>query len=120
MKKVIVSAGAVLLAVSLTGCVGQFDTFQKAYEDCGSPLGVEVADEGKTITIDSIGSDDWTGASYSELTCVVSAVGTPDYINNNIMSVRALDGRQTEEFDGIVVSYSFHPDNGATIVFHKK
>ena len=94
--------------------------FQKAYESCGTPAGVSVSDEGKTIAVDTMGDEEYSGASYGDLVCIINAVGTPSYVNSNIMSVRALDGRQSDEFDGIEVSYSFHPDNGMDIVFHKK
>ena len=120
MKKALAIAGATVLLTALTGCVGQFNTFQEAYELCGSPEGVTVADGGRTISIDGMGEEDYSGTSYGALVCVVTKAGTPDYIYSNIMSVRALDGRQTQEFDGIEVSYSFHPNSGANIVFHKK
>ena len=120
MKKLFAIAGATTLLVTLTGCVGQFNTFQEAYELCGSPEGVTVADGGSTITIDGMGEEDYSGTSYGALVCVVTKAGTPDYIYSNIMSTRALDGRQIQEFDGIEVSYSFHPNSGANIVFHKK
>ena len=109
-----------MLAVSLTGCIGQFDGFTKAYDTCAEPVGVSLSDEGKTISVDGAGNDDWTGATYGSVVCIIREVGTPDYINTNIMSTRALDGRQTAEFDGIVVSYSYHPDSGLNLVFHKK
>jgi hypothetical protein len=120
MKKTIIAGLSALALVTLTGCVGQFNTFQEAYELCGSPEGVTVADGGRTISIDGMGEEDYSGTSYGALVCVVTKAGTPDYIYSNIMATRALDGRQTQEFDGIEVSYSFHPDSGANIVFHKK
>lgn len=123
MKKTkIVAAGivSVVAVLGLTGCAGSFDLFQKAYSSCGSPSGVSVSDEGKTISVDTIGEEEYSGASYGDLVCIIDAVGTPSYINDGIMSVRAMDGRQTQEFDEIIVSYSYHPDHGMDIVFHKK
>jgi hypothetical protein len=121
MKKLFAIAGATTLLVTLTGCAWQFDKFEKANEACGyPPSGVTVSDEGRTISIDGMGEEDYSGASYGDLICIIEAIETPDYIYNNIMATRALDGRQTQEFDGIEVSYSFHPDSGANIVFHKK
>jgi hypothetical protein len=120
MKKSIALVASGLLAFTLTGCASQFDLFQKAYSSCGSPSGVSVSDEGKTISVDTMGEEEYSGASYGDLVCIISAVGTPTYINDGIMSVRAMDGRQTQEFDEIIVSYSYHPDHGMDIVFHKK
>lgn len=123
MKKTkIVAAGivSVVAVLGLTGCAGQYDLFQKAYDSCGTPSGVSVSDEGTTISVDTMGEEDYSGATYGDLVCIIGAVGTPSYINDGIMSVRAMDGRQTQEFDGIVVSYSYHPNSGMDIVFHKK
>jgi hypothetical protein len=123
MKKTkIVAAGivSVVAVLGLTGCAGSFDLFQKAYESCGTPSGVSVSDNGTTISVDTMGQEEYSGASYESLVCVINAVGTPSYVNDNIMNVRAIDGRQSDEFNGIVVSYSYHPDNGMDIVFHKK
>ena len=120
MKKSAALVASGLLALTLTGCAGQFDLFQKAYDTCGTSSGVSLSDNGTTISVDTMGEEDWSGATYSDLVCIIDAVGTPSYINENIMSTRALDGRQTQEFDGIEVSYSYHPDSGMDIVFHKK
>lgn len=123
MKKTkIVAAGivSVVAVLGLTGCAGSFDLFQKAYDSCGTSSGVSVSDEGTTISVDTMGEEDYSGATYEDLVCIIGAVGTPSYINDGIMSVRAMDGRQTQEFDGIVVSYSYHPNSGMDIVFHKK
>lgn len=120
MKKYIALVAAGAVALTLTGCAGSFDLFQKAYDTCGATSGVSVSDNGTTISVDTMGEEDYAGATYDDLVCVIDAVGTPSYITNSIMSVRALDGRQTQEFDGIEVSYSYHPDNGMDIVFHKK
>lgn len=120
MKKYIALVVAGALAITLTGCVSSFDTFQKAYDSCGTPSGVSVSDNGTTISVDTMGEEDYSGATYGDLVCIIGAVGTPTYVNDGIMSVRAMDGRQTQEFDGIVVSYSYHPNSGMDIVFHKK
>ncbi|WP_269142641.1 hypothetical protein [Georgenia yuyongxinii] len=31
-------------------------------------------------------------------------------------STRALDGRQTAEWDGVVATWSFHPDDGLDVI----
>jgi len=65
LKKSIAIAGIALLMVGLTGCAGKFELFQKAYETCGSPAGIRVSDEGKSITIDGYGEDDYSGADLT-------------------------------------------------------
>lgn len=120
MKKLFAISATSLLLVSLTGCAGSFDTFQKAFESCGSPSGVSVSDNGTTLSVDTMGEEDYSGADYYDMVCIVNAVGTPSYIISNMDTTNSLMGRQFDEFDGIEVSWSFHPDNGANVVFHKK
>lgn len=120
MKKALAIAGTALLMVGLTGCAGKFETFQKAYSTCGAPSGIEVSDEGKTITIDGNGEDDYYGATISSTVCVLNAVGTPSYVLSNMNTTNSLMGRQTATFgDKIDVSWSYHPDNKLDIVIHK-
>jgi hypothetical protein len=120
MKKTIALVAAGLLAFTLTGCAGQFDTFQKAYESCGTPSGVSVSDNGTTISIDTIGETDYSGASFSDAVCIINALKTPTYIMDNMDTTNSLMGRQTDSFNGIDVSWSYHPDNGLQVVYHKK
>jgi hypothetical protein len=67
-----------------------------------------------------MGEEDYIGAGYGDVLCLINAVETPSYIVSAIESTRALDGRQHDEFDGIDVSWSYHPDSGLDIVYHKK
>lgn len=120
MKKILGIVAASALAFSLTGCAGKFDTFQKAYDTCGAPEGITVSDEGKTITINGIGEDDYSGAGLYDTVCVLDAIKTPEYVISNMETTNSLMGRQSATFgDNIDVSWSYHPDNGLDIVIHK-
>lgn len=120
MKKILGIVAASALAFSLTGCAGKFDTFQKAYDTCGAPEGITVSDEGKTITINGIGEDEYYGANITDIACVLYNIEIPDYIISNMDTTNSLMGRQTATFgDKIDVSWSYHPDNGLDVVVHK-
>lgn len=120
MKKLLGIVAATLLAFTLTGCAGKFDTFQKAYDKCGSPEGITISDEGKTIVINGLGDEEYYGAELYDVICIVNAVQTPDYIIGNMETTNSMMGRQTDTFgDNIDVSWSYHPDNGLDIVYHK-
>jgi hypothetical protein len=119
MKKLITIAGASALLVTLSGCAGSFDTFQKAYDTCLTPTGITVSDGGKTLIINGQGEDSY-GATIYDTACVLSAVGTPTYILSNMETTNSLMGRQSDTFDGIDVSWSYHPDNGLDVVLNKK
>ena len=119
MKKLIAITGVSLLLVSLTGCAGSFDAFQKAYETCGSPSGISVSDAGKTLVIDGM-NEYYVGATISDTACVLNAVEVPSYILSNMDTTNSLMGRQSDVFsDNIDISWSYHPDNGLDIVIHK-
>jgi hypothetical protein len=119
MKKLFAITGASLLLVSLTGCAGQYDTFQKAIQSCGASSGVSVSDNGTTLSIDTMGTDDYTGASLSDAECIISAVNTPSYIVDNIYNTNAISGRQHDEWNGISVTYSYSDSNGLALTYHK-
>ena len=118
MKKLFIIAGAALLLVGLTGCAG-FNTFQNAYDECQSPSGVTVSDGGKSLIINGLGEESY-GATIYDTACVLTKIGTPSYILSNMETTNSLMGRQSAEFDGIVVSWSYHPDNGLDVVANKK
>jgi hypothetical protein len=118
MKKIIALAASGVLALTLTGCVG-FSTFQNAYDACNSPSGVTVSDGGKSLIINGLGDESY-GATIYDTACVLTKIGTPTYILSNMETTNSLMGRQSAEFDGIVVSWSYHPDNGLDVVANKK
>lgn len=121
MKKTIVAiAAAALLAISLTGCSSTYTGFQDAVDTCAASDGVLVSDNGSTLSVDMMGEEDYTGAGYGDVLCIIGAVETPSYIISAMESTRALDGRQHDEFNGIEVSWSYHPDSGLDILYHKK
>jgi hypothetical protein len=120
MKKLITAGAVIALALSLTGCSGSYTGFQDAVDTCSASNGVLVSDNGATLSVDMMGEEDYVGAGYGDVICLVNAVGTPGYIVSSIEATRALDGRQHDEFDGIEVSWSYHPDSGLDIVYHKK
>ena len=118
MKKAITITGITLLLVSLTGCAG-FDTFQKAVAKCNSPSGVSVLDNGTTLSVDMMGTEDYTGAQLTDVDCIVSAVNTPSYIVENIYNITAISGRRSDEWNGITVTYSYSEANGLALTYHK-
>lgn len=120
MKKTFAIVGATLLLVTLTGCSSSYSGFQDAMDSCTATNGVLVSDNGSTLSVDMMGEEDYVGAGYGDVLCIIDAVKTPDYIVSAIESTRALDGRQHDEFDGIEVSWSYHPDSGLDLLYHKK
>lgn len=102
----------------------------KAYADLkGDCIILCASKDGSSITIDS----NPFGASKKSLayqlttdTALVyikqlnAALGLPDWLYDEMVSTRAIDGRQKETFDYVTVSWSYHPDSGINILYRKK
>lgn len=82
-----------------------------------------VAADGSYLSIDTNPDDieDHTDFSaYLAISSVNSALGLPDALFEKMGQTRALDGRQTESYDDLTVSWTYHPDNGMEIMYEKK
>jgi hypothetical protein len=79
--------------------------------------GIRVGDEGRTLTIDHRGEDDVVGASSEALFCIVAALDTPSAVVSHMEQTTSMDGRQTESWQNVTVSWSYHPDRGMDSVF---
>lgn len=47
------------------------------------------------------------------------SLGLPDWLYEEIVSTRAIDGRQKETFDKVTVTWSYHPDHGLEVIYRK-
>jgi len=88
-----------------------------ATETCGvenSPY-IVVGDEGQSVSMDSVGEES-AGAEYADILCVLNELDVPDSVLNRINSTRALDGRQTADWNNLTASWGYHPNSGANII----
>ncbi len=85
-----------------------------AVDTCGlaSTAGIDLGDEGRSITFDMKGEEDLTGADITDLACLFAALDMPSSISSHIDQTTSMDGRQSETWDAITVSWSYHPDRG--------
>ena len=88
-----------------------------AVETCGVETNrwIDVGDEGMSLSMQSLGEES-SGAEFEDVFCMLDELDTPDSVLNRINSTRALDGRQTADWDGFSASWGYHPDNGLDIV----
>ena len=90
--------------------------FETAAEACELVPLLVVADKGKTLTLTTAGK---SGASYTDIedvACVLAQLEVPSYVVSHIDSTRALDGQQTDEWDGISARWTYHPEDGLHLV----
>lgn len=71
-----------------------------------------LGDGGSSITIDTKGSGEASGEQLEDAFCVLRTLGAPDFLIELVQSTRALDGRQSEEWDGYRADWRYHPDSG--------
>lgn len=76
-----------------------------------------VEDEGKTLVVRTLPSDDDPiGISALALACVEEQLEMPAWLEESISTTRALDGRQSGEWDGFSAQWGYHPDNGLNLI----
>lgn len=117
-----VAAVAVVAAVIGISVANQGPNFRAAVvDDCDLNVGTsaQVLDEGKSLYLDGRGKES-NGLSLDSLVCVMNALDVPDATLQRMSSTRALDGRQTDSFDGLSVEWSYHPDDGLDVLFTKR
>ena len=112
-------AAAALLAGSLIIHAAQeamTPRFETAAEACELVPLLVVADKGATLTLTTAGE---SGVSYTDIedvACVLAKLEVPSYVVSHIDSTRALDGQQTDEWDGISARWTYHPEDGLHLV----
>jgi hypothetical protein len=74
--------------------------------------GLALGDGGTTLTFDMQGKDESTGASIKDIACIFAALHIPANVTSHIDQTTSMDGRQSESWDDITVSWSYHPDRG--------
>ena len=74
----------------------------------------QVSEDRKSISVKwVIGTKTSDTGPTSE--CVLTALGAPTYVLDHLGATRALDGMQTDEWDGLTARWTFHPDAGANL-----
>jgi hypothetical protein len=107
MNRLILAA----IAVLLVGCsAASPPRLQQAAASCGATE--KVQDKGTSISFDTQGKSESAGDPATAVTCVLKAMSAPSYVLEHILSTRALDGSQTDEWDGYQARWTYHPDAG--------
>jgi hypothetical protein len=90
-------------------------TLAAAKTTCGADE-VALADGDKTLVIDSTGDEDTHGVSSSTVACLLTNLGTPVAVTQQMGSTRSVDGRQSATWPGFSASWTYHPDQGLDII----
>lgn len=77
----------------------------------------QLADDGYTLTINGKGEQDFSGISIDDESCLLRSLKAPSAVVSHIDQTTSMDGRQSETWQGITFSWSYHPDRGLDGVF---
>ncbi|MFB9797380.1 hypothetical protein ACFFON_10600 [Arthrobacter citreus] len=93
------------------------NAIEAAAEACSvlETFGIDLGDNGQSISMSSEGEDS-AGAEYADISCVLAELEVPDSVETRIGTTRALDGRQSADWDKFTASWGYHPDSGLNIV----
>ena len=119
-----VGAGAAALVVVL-GLVffvvgNQSDSrLSDAVASCGldGASGITFAEDGQSLVFDGKGEEDFTGGEFSDVECLLTGVEAPSTVWAQMLQTSSADGQQEFEFDGISVSWGYHPNSGLDTTF---
>lgn len=112
------SIAAIAVVVALVMSLNQSSPFESAHEACGSPLWAALGDDGDTLVLDMEGNES-AGMSLEDTVCILNELNVPQSVIARMDSTRALDGVQTGEWDEIVASWSYHPDDGLDVILER-
>ncbi|MBP3042428.1 hypothetical protein KKR91_15395 [Arthrobacter jiangjiafuii] len=122
-KHLIFGAAGLGIGLIVGLALGQIDipfassAINDAAETCNvmETAGIDIGDNGQSISMSSEGNES-SGAEYSDIYCVLGELEVPDSVDNRIGTTRALDGRQSADWNEFTSSWGYHPDSGLNIV----
>jgi hypothetical protein len=79
-----------------------------------------ISDGGNTLIINSSGDPIKSIIDTQTVACVLDYLKMPAAVRAHIQSTRALDGRQTDAWDGFTAAWTYHPDDGLDITIEAK
>lgn len=105
--------GALLLGNAVAGAQPAFDL---VHEQCGGVSSTSVAPDVLSLALDTQGTEDLNGDSVADVQCALDSLSAPDHVLEQMLQTRALDGRQSADWDDFGASWTYHPDAGLSIL----
>ena len=79
--------------------------------------GITFAEDGQSLNFDDTGDEDLFGGDFSDLECIIEELSAPSTVLDRMLRTNSLMGVQDAEWDGISVSWTYHPDRGLDAYF---
>lgn len=90
--------------------------FTQVVLDCEGVPNEALADAGQTLTLDVKGEEDAEGISIQDAACALVDLGMPSRVSQEMDRTTAMMGVQHDAWDGIEISWTYHPDNGLNAI----
>ena len=98
--------------------------FEGAYNTCcNKAYYATLASDGSYLEIDTnpFDIDDFTATgSLEAIKNTNKFLGLPDSVYTKMLQTNSLQGMQKHEAENLVVSWSYHPDNGLQVMYEAK
>ncbi|MEV4384649.1 hypothetical protein AB0J68_02805 [Micromonospora sp. NPDC049580] len=116
---VVAAAVTILLAAgtSILFLTQRDSPLEEARQACGAGRDdwAMLGDDGNSLTLRSVGKER-TGLKLEQLQCYWTELEVPDAVIAEIEGTRALDGRQSGEWEDMSASWTYHPDDGLQMI----
>lgn len=126
-KWLIIAAGALVAIIVLIIIIASNSgpNFKKLYKKHCLYTWADLGDDGSYLTVDTNPLDlDDSGLYYSEAYYAIGDINKdlnlPDSLLKDMGATTGADGKQTEEFDKVIVSWKYHPNTGLEVTYKKK
>lgn len=80
----------------------------------------DLAADGSYLSIDTNPydiEDEFDSDAWYAIQDVNDYLGLPDSVDELMQSTNALSGRQTQSYNGVTVTWTYHPDNGLEVMY---
>ncbi|MFC8299484.1 hypothetical protein [Micromonospora orduensis] len=119
-RYLVVASAVVILLAAATSILflTQHDSpLEQARQACGAGRDdwAMLGDDGNSVTLRSVGKER-TGLKLEQLQCYLTELHVPDAVAAEIEGTRALDGRQSGEWEDMSASWTYHPDDGLQMI----
>jgi hypothetical protein len=74
--------------------------------------GITLAEDGQSLNFDDKGKEDLFGGDFSDLQCLLEKLSAPSTVLARMYQTNSSMGVQDAEWDGISISWTYHPDRG--------
>lgn len=112
----VVAATAVVVLAGLAWFVFAGSSLDSAKETCApGSAHAQLGDGGDTLALRSVGNKS-AGLTEVQLECFLDELEVTDAIRTELGTTRALDGRQSADWDGYHATWTYHPNSGLAMV----